>query len=130
MIACPVCGKILKTEFGLVGHLRLKCDNAHLQYNKRIIDNVKNEPVPQPQPTPDEHSTKDQLVGDVEQIVHHVIDGLVQPVKPEQPVVPPQPLLEQLKEKMDGWPVNDHAVIDGAPEDLQAALRKHHISLI
>ncbi|GAI04687.1 unnamed protein product, partial [marine sediment metagenome] len=51
MAVCPVCGKVCKSEFGLVGHLRLKSDNAHFQYNQRIIGNVMNrEPVPQPQP--------------------------------------------------------------------------------
>jgi len=140
MAVCPVCGKILKSEFGLVGHLRLKVDNAHIQYNKRIIGNVKNEPVPQPQPQPqptEERSTKDLIVGDIEKVVHRVIGDLVsqpagpeQPVEPEQPVVQPQPLLEQLKQKMDGWPVHDHSIIDDAPEDLQDALREHHISLL
>ena len=41
-----------------------------------------------------------------------------------------QELLELLEKKLNGWPVHDSLVIEGAPKCIQRELQKHHISLI
>lgn len=171
MATCPVCGKICKSPLGLDGHIRLKNDVAHAQYRgyptsprtrkvKHVVPSVpddnrlremENELIQlkqqlQQQPT-EERSTKGSVVGDIEKIVHHIIDGLTVPsVKPEQPVQQVEhvseerqilidkkaddELFEMLSEQLDGWPVHDAKIEASAPEHLRERLWKRHFELL
>jgi len=39
-------------------------------------------------------------------------------------------LVELLKDRMNGWPVHDHKIMDNAPESIYDELKKHYMDLI
>lgn len=135
---CPVCGKICKSAFGLVGHLKLKQDAAHIQYNNRIIGNVTNTPVPQPvqEPVPQpvqqqqqqpvlQQQQQQQPVQQPPTLVEQFLD------KEKQKIVDlkaERELLELMKKQMNGSVGHDHDLIDRAPESIQRELQDYYIS--
>jgi len=122
MVSCPVCGKTLKTAFGLVGHLRLKNDIAHVQYNNQLLGKIENNQVGKQPIVNDNNSDIALMQREIRRLntlieqqnkqpiqpiqhVHYdqpvqptILQPAQQPVQPVQPENESQKMLNQLKQ--------------------------------
>jgi len=141
---CPVCGKWLDTAFGLAGHLRLKEDPQHREYRGGVsISRRHTRTSRRGRSHKVSRISKDLTVDDIERTVKramrvHQGDPATTPARQlldqERQRISDlkneQDLLVLLLKQIDGSILNDHNIIDGAPESIQRALWDHHLSLL
>jgi len=125
MATCPVCRKMFKSEFGLVGHLRLKQDIAHIEYNNRINNRIISKPVqndttialqkqvmtltnelqalkeqPVQQQPIEEPKTKDLTIEAVDERIQRAVKQRLEQQPEQQPVMTVTRFLDEEKQKI------------------------------